>query len=330
MKAIQMTETGGPEVLNYVELPDPVPGDGEVLVRMAAVGIAKPDYLMRSGKYRWMPPLPVIPGNEMAGRIEALGPGVTGYSLGQPVLVWGYEQGCYTELGAYGLHRVVPLPEGVSAQAAVSIPNFVVAWAMLHEVAGGPARMRIPRRIYVNGAAGGVGTAVIQLAKAAGMTVIAGASTAEKCAFARQTGADHTIDYGREDVVARIAEITGGAGVSLFLDQLVGPDFARNLEALSPLGTIISFNALAGLPEQELFAAMRGHLGKSPGVRCFSLHCYDDDPAALEPIMAAVLALMAAGTIEAPVHAALPLGQARQAHEMLDARAIMGKLVLTP
>jgi len=326
MKAIQMTETGGPEVLKYVDLPDPVPGDGEVLVRMEAVGIAKPDYLMRSGKYRWMPPLPAIPGNEMAGRIEALGCGVKDYAVGQPVLVWGYEQGCYTELGAYGLHRIVPLPEGISPEAAVSIPNFVVAWAMLHEVAGGPA----PKRIYVNGAAGGVGTAVIQLAKAAGMTVIAGASTAEKCAFAKENGADHTIDYGREDVIALIAEITGGAGVSLFLDQIIGADFTRTLDALSPLGTIISFNALGGLPEQELFAAMRGHLGKSPGVRCFSLHCYDDTPEMLEPIMAAVLKLMAEGKVAAPVHAALPLAEASKAHEILDARAIMGKLVLTP
>lgn len=326
MKAIQMTETGGPEVLKYVELPDPVPGDGEVLVRMEAVGIAKPDYLMRSGKYRWMPPLPTIPGNEMAGRIEALGPGVTGYAVGQPVLVWGYEQGCYTELGAYGLHRIVPLPDGISPEAAVSIPNFVVAWAMLHEVAGGPP----PKRVYVNGAAGGVGTAVIQLAKAAGMMVIAGASTAEKCAFAIANGADHTIDYGREDVVARIAEITDGAGVSLFLDQIIGADFTRTLEALAPLGTIISFNALGGLPEQELFAAMRGHLGKSPGVRCFSLHCYDDTPEMLEPIMAAVLKLLAEGKVAAPVHASLPLAEASKAHEMLDARAIMGKLVLTP
>jgi NADPH2:quinone reductase len=279
MKAIQMTETGGPEVLEYVELPDPAPGAGEVLVRMEAVGIAKPDYLMRSGTYRWMPPLPVIPGNEMAGRIEALGPGVAGYEIGQPVLVWGYEQGCYTELGAYGLHRIVPLPDGVSFEAAVSIPNFVVAWAMLHDVAGGP----LPKRVYVNGAAGGVGTAVIQLAKAAGMTTIAGASSAEKCAFAKQNGADHTIDYGSEDVVARIAEITDGAGVSLFLDQLVGAAFTRNLEALAP-----------------------------------------------EPIMAAVLKLMAEGAVEAPVHARLPLAEARRAHEMLDAREIMGKLVLTP
>jgi NADPH2:quinone reductase len=326
MKAIQMTETGGPEVLQTVELPDPAPGDGEVLVRMEAVGIAKPDYLMRSGKYRWMPPLPAIPGNEMAGRIEALGPGVKDYSVGQPVLVWGYEQGCYTELGAYGLHRIVPLPESISPEAAVSIPNFVVAWAMLHDVAGGPA----PKRIYVNGSAGGVGTAVIQLAKAAEMMVIAGASTAEKCAFAKENGADHTIDYGSEDPVARIAEITDGAGVSLFLDQIVGADFVRNLEALAPLGTIISFNALGGLPEQELFAAMRGHLGKSPGVRCFSLHCYDDTPELLAPIMDAVLKLLADGTVDAPVHAKLPLAQARQAHEMLDDRAIMGKLVLTP
>src|SRR3546814_924223 len=120
MRAIQISRTGGPEVLDYVELPDPVPGEGEVLVRMHAAGVAKPDYLMRSGRYRWAPPLPVILGNEMSGHIEALGPGTSDLSVGQPVLVWGYEQGCYTELGAYPRHRIEPLPPGVDLDAAVN------------------------------------------------------------------------------------------------------------------------------------------------------------------------------------------------------------------
>lgn len=326
MHAIQMFETGGPDVLQYHELPDPAPGEGEVLVRMAAVGIAKPDYLMRSGKYRWMPPLPVIPGNEMAGTIEALGPGVDGLSEGQRVLVWGWEQGCYTELGAYGVHRIQPLPDNVSFDAAVSIPNYLVAWAILFAVPGG----RKAERVYVNGAAGGVGSTVIDICKAKGIEVIAGASNADKCAFCADLGAAHTIDYSQENVVDRLNEITDGKGVSLFLDQIVGPHFTSNLEALSPLGTIVSFNALGGLPEDELFAAMRGKLGNALGVRCFSWHCYDQEPELAEPVMAAVMEMMAAGELDPPVHDRLPLKDAAHAHQLLDDRAIMGKLVLVP
>lgn len=326
MHAIQMFETGGPEVLQYKELPDPAPGEGEVLVRMAATGIAKPDYLMRSGKYKWMPPLPVIPGNEMAGTIEAVGPGVEGLAEGQRVLVWGWEQGCYTELGAFGQHRIQPLPDNVSFEAAVSIPNYLVAWAILFAVPGG----RAAERVYVNGAAGGVGSTVIDICRAKGIEVIAGASNAGKCAFAKSIGAAHTIDYSQENVVERLAEITGGKGVSLFLDQIVGPKFTENLGALSPLGTIVSFNALGGLPEDELFAAMRGKLGNALGVRCFSWHCYDQEPELALPVLDAVMEMMAAGELNPPLHDRLPLAEASRAHEMLDGREIMGKLVLIP
>lgn len=326
MHAIQLFDTGGPEVLQYVEVPDPSPAAGEVLVRMEAVGVAKPDFLVRSGRYRWMPPLPAIPGNEMSGRIEALGPGVDGLEIGQRVLVWGYSQGCYTELGAYPLDRIQPLPDGISFDAAVCIPNFLVAWALLFEVPGGPP----PKRVYVNGAAGGVGTAVIQICNAKGIEVIGGASSAEKCAFISDIGADHTIDYSQEDVVDRLADITGGEGVSLFLDQIIGPDFTRNIKALAIFGTIVSFNALGGLPEQETFAAMRETFGNSPGIRCFSWHSYDQNPELAAPVMAAVLALMESAGIEPPLHDRLPLSDAARAHELLDARAILGKLVLIP
>jgi NADPH2:quinone reductase len=326
MHAIQIFETGGPEVLQYCELPDPTAGPGEVLVRMEAVGVAKPDYLMRSGRYRWMPELPAIPGNEMSGRVEALGAGVEGLEVGQRVLVWRYSQGCYTELGAYPADRIQPLPDEISFEAAVSIPNFLVAWALLFEVPGGPP----PKRVYVNGAAGGVGTAVIQICNAKGIEVIGGASNAHKTAFIKTVGADHTIDYGQEDVVARLAEITGGEGVSLFLDQIIGPDFVQNLKALAIFGTIVSFNALGGLPEQETFAAMRETFGNSPGIRCFSWHSYDQNPELAAPVMDAVLELMVSTGIEPPVHVRLPLSDAARAHEMLDAREIMGKLILSP
>lgn len=325
MKVVRISEFGGPEVLEVADLDDPAPVDGEVLVRAHAIGVAKPDMLMRSGRYRWAPPLPAVIGNEMSGVVEAVGPGVDDLKPGQPVLVWGFEQGCYTELGVYPRRRIQPLPDGVDLDAAVAIPNHLVAWALVHKLTPRP-----PRIVYVNGAAGGVGTAVIQVCRASGIEVIAGASSREKCAFTRRTGAGEAIDYGAEDVVERLLELTGGHGVDLILDQLVGPAFTENLKALATLGTIVSFNALKGLPEQELFAAMRGLLAKSPGVRCFSFHSYDHDPQARNRLMDKVLPLFADRTLDPPIHARLPLAEARKAHELLDAGAIMGKLVLKP
>lgn len=325
MRAIQISRNGGPEVLEYIERYDPVPAADEVLVRAAAVGVAKPDYLMRSGKYRWAPPLPSIIGNEMAGRVEAVGSAIADIAVGDPVLVWGYEQGCYVDVGAYRRHRIQPLPAGIDLEAAVSIPNYLVSWALLNETTA-----RTPRTVYVDGAAGGIGTAVIQLGTLAGMTVIGGASSAEKCAFARRAGAAHAIDYSRETVVDRLLDLTHGRGIDLFLDSMIGSDFAGNLKALATHGTIVSYNALKGLPEAETFAAMRALAAKCLGVRCFSFHGYDHDPEGTQRLLDAVLPLFADGSIVPPIHARLSLAEARRAHELLDARAIMGKLILVP
>jgi NADPH2:quinone reductase len=131
-------------------------------------------------------------------------------------------------------------------------------------------------------------------------------------------------------VADRVLELTGGRGVDLVLDQLVGPDFTDNLRMLAPLGMILSFNALAGLPEKELFAEMRAHLGKSPAVRCFSWHSYDADPEARARVLGEVVDRFADGSLFPPIHATLPLADARQAHELLDARDILGKVVLKP
>ena len=118
MKAVQISRTGGPEVLDYVDLPDPVPGKGQVLVTAAAIGVGKPDALFRTGVYRWMPPLPAIPGAEMSGRIEALGPGVEGFTVGQKVLVYHLGGGCYAEKVAVDARDVTPLPEAIELTSA--------------------------------------------------------------------------------------------------------------------------------------------------------------------------------------------------------------------
>jgi NADPH2:quinone reductase len=326
VKAIRIEAPGGPEVLQWVDLPVPDPGPGEVLVRSRAIGVGKPDVLFRTGVYRWLPPLPATPGAEMMGEVIALGDGVSGLTPGQPVLVYALKGGCYAEYNAVPVSAVTPLPEGIDPAAAVTIPNYQVAHALLTEAARGVN----PRWIYINGAAGGVGSAVIQLCRLRGVPVIAGASSAEKCAFALAQGATHAIDYSREAVVERVLELTGGRGVDLSLDHLIGPTFTESLGMLAPLGLIVSFNMLAGWPEQDLFRAMRAHLPKSPAVRCFTMHSYDADPATRNRLMAETLDYFVRGAVRPAIFREMPLAQARAAHELLDARAVLGKLVLRP
>lgn len=326
MKAIQFSKTGGPEVLEYVDLPDPTAGPGEVLVKAHAFGVGKPDMLLRSGVYKWMPPLPAVIGNEMSGHVVGVGTGVSHLALGQAVMVFGTGGGRHAEFNAVPADIVTPLPGGVDLDAAVCIPNYAIAWCLLKEACAGTD----VTSVYVNGAAGGVGSAVVDLGRLEDIEVIAGASSDAKCSFANDLGATHTINYGSGNVADRVLELTDGRGVDLVLDQLVGPDFTDNLRMLAPLGMILSFNALAGLPEKELFAEMRANLGKSPAVRCFSWHSYDANPDARARVLGEVVDRFAEGGLFPPIHATLPLADARKAHELLDARDILGKVVLKP
>jgi NADPH2:quinone reductase len=326
MKAIQIQKTGGPEALALVDLPAPVPGAGEVLVRAHAIGVGKPDVLFRTGVYRWMPPLPATPGAEMSGHVAALGDGVTGFGIGDPVLVYHLGGRCYADYASVPASAVTKLPPTVDLDDAISIPNYQVASALLNEAARGID----VKRVYVNGAAGGIGSAVIQLGRLQGLTVIAGASSAEKCAFAAAQGATHTIDYGREPIAERLLALSDGRGADLILDHIVGKNFTDNLKALATFGLIVSFNALGGMPEKDLFREMRAHLPKSPAVRCFTMHSFDHDPETRLRIGARVIELFAAGRVHPPVFRRLRLTEARLAHELLDARAVLGKLILKP
>lgn len=326
MKAIQITRTGGPEALELVDLPRPEPGPGEVVIRAHAIGVGKPDVLFRTGVYRWMPTLPAIPGAEMTGHVEALGAGVSDLAIGEPVLVYHLGGGCYAQYAKVPASAVTRLPPNIDLDDAVSIPNYQVAYALLTEASRGLAA----KTVYVNGAAGGIGSAVIQLCRLQNIAIIAGASNATKCAFALSQGATQTIDYSVQNVHERLLALTEGRGVDLILDHIVGKDFTDNLKALAPFGLIVSFNALGGFPEKDLFREMRAHLPKSPGVRCFTMHSFDHDPAGRLRVAERTLALFAAGRVRPPIDRRLPLAEARQAHERLDQRAVLGKLILKP
>ncbi|MBS28620.1 MAG: alcohol dehydrogenase [Alphaproteobacteria bacterium] len=326
MKAVQIQAYGGPEVVEIVDIPTPEPGPGEVLVKAHTFGLGYPDVLLRTGVYKWKPDLPSILGNEMSGHIEALGKGVSGLSVGQPVLVFGTGGGRHAEYNAVNTGLVTPLPSGVDLEAAVSIPNYLVGWAMLHDV----ARTADVKSIYVNGAAGGMGTAILDICRDAAIETIAGASSDEKCAFAAKLGTAGTVDYTRENIVEKVHAITNGRGVDISFDQLGGPALVANLDMLAPMGLVILYNALSGAPDDDLYEGLRARRGQSLGVQCFSLHAYDENPARKAEILEALIAKFAAGAYAPPIFDRLPLSAARRAHELMDDRTILGKLLLKP
>lgn len=330
MKAVLVYRPGGPEALEYVDVPIPAPGPGEVQIRAEAFGVGQPDVLIRRGVYKWMPPLPVNPGNDVAGRISAVGAGVAGFHVGQKVLLSARDLaqrgGCYAEYVAVAADAVYPLDDGIDLNLAVCLANYQVALALLQEC----GHRRPADSVLVVGAAGGVGTALVQLARRAGMTVIGTVSTQEKADFARRNGADHVIFYRREDVVARTRELTGGHGVGLVLDHVCGPEFTGYLGALGKWGTLVSYNAFAGLPEENLMAAMRNHLDICPAVRCFSFHIYDHDREARRALMAEVILALGRGEVRPAISARFALSDVQKAHALLEQGAAQGKIIMTP
>jgi NADPH2:quinone reductase len=330
MKTVLVHSPGGPEALNYVDAPLPIAGPGEVRIRAEAFGVGQPDVLIRSGVYKWMPPLPVNPGNDVAGRIDALGPDVAGVAVGQKVLLSARDLpqrgGCYAEYVVAPADAVHVLGDAVDLGEAVCLANYQVAWALLH-ACGAPSKAA---SALVIGAAGGVGTALVQLAKRGGMTVIGTVSSETKAEFARNNGADHIIFYRDEDVIARTRALTAGRGVGLVLDHVGGPEFAAYLGVLDKWGTLVSYNAFAGLPEQNLMAEMRKHLDVCPAIRCFSFHIYDNDRDGRRAIMREVIDALANGEIRPAISATLKLSEVRKAHALLESGAALGKIIMTP
>lgn len=329
MKAVVVRTPGGPQALELSDLPLPEPGPGEVRVRARAIGVGRPDVLIRQGTYKWMPPLPAIPGNEVAGVVDALGAGVNGVSLGDRVLLSARELpqrgGGYAECTCAPAAALYALPDSIHFDAAVSLPNFQLAQALLF----GCGSARPVRSVLVTAAAGGVASAMVQTACAHGLKVLATASTAAKRDFVLRQGASAALDPQAPDLAAQVKALTGGQGVDLALDPSGGALFIACLHALAPLGMAVSYNILAGLPP-DVFGVLRQLLGRSLAVRTFSMHSFDADEATRRRLMHAAIDLMARGAVQAPPATVLPLAQARQAHEQLDDVHFTGKLVLHP
>jgi len=332
MKAILLRRTGDPSVLEYVEVPTPRPQAGEVLVRADTIGVSRPELLVRTGAYQWMPPLPAIPGIEMAGTVVEQGPNATTLAIGEKVYVSARElpvrAGCYAEYIAVPERALFRLPPDADLEAAACLSNYQVAYHLLHTATrGAPGKT-----LLIDGAAGGLGSAAVQLAQLAGMTAIGLVGSADKARALKAFGADHVIDRSAEDVAARVAAITAGQGVDLVLDAVGGRDFANYLAMLAPFGVAVCYGRLRGPLEENAIEALNrgpGYLN-STAVRVFTMHTLDDKPKLRAESMHYLIARLAEGAIRPLIHARLLLKDARRAHEMLEARQVIGKVLLKP
>lgn len=327
MRAVRIHETGGPEVLKLDDIPDPIPAPVQVLVKAHSIGIGLADQLVRDGRYPWMPELPTIPGIEMSGTIAAVGAGVTSHREGDAVVVSAVpERGCYAEYLAIDANWAFPCPEGFDLAAAGCLMNYRVAYRILHS----GARVHDGETIAIVGAAGGLGSALLDLANAAGLKSIALARSPEKAAFARGRGAAHVIDTSADDLKDTIMEITGGRGVDHFIDPVGGNGFVDHLDLLAIHGTLVLCGMIEGLPQDDVFTAQIQRWARCPAVRVFSIHSFDHEPEAAGRDMDELMGSIANGLIAPAIYAEMPLEDAVEAHRHLDDGRIMGKLLLQP
>jgi NADPH:quinone reductase len=329
MKLMLFREPGPPSVLQCLDVPVPEPKPGEVLIRAHAIGVGIPDTLIRAGTYSWMPPLPATPGTELSGTIEKVGAGVTSRRTGERVYASARERphrgGHYAEYIATPADATFVLPGNVDLDAAATLANYQVAYHMFNDA----VRPHQGQSVLIYAAAGGMGNALIDLAKAAGLVVIGVVSGEAKVRFARALGADHVVDRKAESVSKRVAEITGGRGLDVIVDPVGGPNIPGNIALLAPCGMLVVYGGLGGKAQLDLQTTLRSSKN-SPAIRQFSIHTWDHLVEERRAGMRVLIETLAAGKLHPHIHTRLPLTEAARAHEMLESGNVLGKLLLRP
>jgi NADPH2:quinone reductase len=288
-----------------------------------------PDVLIRAGTYNFMPPLPATPGQELSGTIERVGAGVTTRRPGQRVYTNARERphrgGHYAECIVAPADATFLLPDTISFDAAATLANYQVAYHILNHA----LRPRKGQSVLIYAAAGGMGNALIDLAKAAELVVIGVVGGEQKSKFARDVGATHVIDRKVEKVDMRVKQFTDDRGVDIVIDPVAGPTIPDNIRLLAPCGMLLIYGALGGKAQYDLQATLR--LTKnSPGVRQFTIHTWDDLVEERRAGIRALIDMLAAGKLRPRIHGHLPLVEAKRAHDMLESGAVLGKLLLQP
>jgi len=327
MKCIEIVDGQGAQALTLAERPIPTPGPGEVLIKVKAAGINRPDVLQRDGLYPAPPGASDILGLEAAGEVLVLGDGVTTLAIGDSVtaLLTG---GGYAEYATAQAGACLPIPEGLTLVEAASLPEtFFTVWSNLFD----RARLKSGESLLVHGGTSGIGVTAIQMASRLGVRVIATAGSADKCQACLDLGTEQAINYREDDFVPTAREFGakngGGKGVNVILDMVGGDYVARNIKSLAPDGRLVNIAFLQGSKvELDLMAVMLKRLtltgstlrARAPGFKA----------AIAENLKTTVWPLLTDGAIKPVVHSTFTLGEAARAHELMESSAHIGKIVL--
>lgn len=331
MRAIQIRQHGGPEVLEPVTLPDPRPGPGEVLVRNEFIGVNYVDLQHRAG-HPYPVELPLVPGTEAAGTVVDVGADVDSALLGCPVVHFGHLAGVYAELSAVPQQFVVPLPPGARLDHAAAL---AIAGTTAHVLTRLAVQLRPEDRVVVHGAAGSTGGSLVQLAVGAGARVVALASTQDRAEQARGLGATVALAFdGTPAGVAAVRAATGGEGATHVFDANGGPTFEASLDMLATKGTLVLYGQSGGpvgpFPPGRLSGITEEGGAGSLGLRWVAASHYLEAAADRAAALGSVMEAVQVGTLSPRIAHRLPLAAADEAHRLLAGRAVSGKILLVP
>ncbi|WDO07265.1 NAD(P)H-quinone oxidoreductase [Streptomyces murinus] len=323
MHAITIPEPGGPEALVWDEVPDPVAGEGEVLVEVVASAVNRADVLQRQGFYNPPHGASPYPGLECSGRIAAIGPGVSGWTVGDEVCALlaggGYAQKVVVPAG-----QLLPVPEGVDLVQAAALPEVAcTVWSNVFMI----SHLRPGETLLVHGGSSGIGTMAIQLAKAVGAKVAVTAGTKEKLERCAELGADILINYREQDFVAEVEEATGGAGADVILDNMGAKYLDRNVRTLAVNGRLAIIGLQGGAKGELNIGAL---LHKRAAVTATSLRArpVEEKTAIVAAVREHVWPLLAAGRVRPVVDRELPMARAAEAHRVVEESGHIGKVLL--
>jgi NADPH2:quinone reductase len=322
MRAVRISTTGGPEVLDVVDVDAPTAGEGQVVVDVTAAGVNFIDTYVRTGLYPAA--LPAVLGQEGAGTVTAVGPGVTDLAVGDRV-AWADGAGSYAEQVGLPAGRVVRVPETVPADTAAAV---MLQGLTAHYLTTDTFRLGAGHRCLVHAGAGGVGLLLIQVAKRVGAEVFTTVGGPEKAELARGAGADHVIDYRAEDFGAAVERIAGPHALDVVYDGVGKDTFSRGLDMLRPRGLMVTFGNASGPPDpvSPLVLSQKGSLFLTRPTLVHHIATTEELRSRAEDVLGRV----AAGDLAVRVGTRLPLAQARSAHELLEGRRTTGKVLLVP